>query len=328
MPHSGETLRGAPPTGPGASAPLGDPEAMRLDELEVEGGLRLRIAVADPAGTPRASLVLLHGRTEFIEKYAEVIRRLTSAGYRVFTLDWRGQGLSHRLLADRRKGHLERYDDLLGDLDLFLERVVAPAREGPLVMLAHSMGGHVGLCHLYRDRGRFDGAIFASPLWDLRFYGARRLGVELLVGSLCILGAGGRYVPGMSDYDPANMPFDDNPLTGDRRRYQRTRDLLAADPRLALGGPTLGWLRATLRSVAGLKRLIQCEPLELPLLVLSGQKDLMIDVASHRCYAARLARAEYVGYPEGRHELLQETDDIFEDALARVLAFVERLAGG
>ncbi|MBU6474220.1 MAG: alpha/beta hydrolase, partial [Alphaproteobacteria bacterium] len=68
-------------------------------------GNRLRTAIfeAEAGRSHRGVCVLLSGQTEFIEKYGEVIGELCARGFRVATLDWRGQGASRRALPDPLK---------------------------------------------------------------------------------------------------------------------------------------------------------------------------------------------------------------------------------
>ena len=93
-------------------------------------GARLRAALFTPTGTARGSVVLSGGRSEPIEKYAEVIAELLGRGFAVLVHDWRGQGLSHRELPDRLKGHAKGYETYLGDykslLDAFEPRLPKP----------------------------------------------------------------------------------------------------------------------------------------------------------------------------------------------------------
>ena len=84
--------------------------------------------------------MLLHGQTEFIEKYGEVIGELQARGFTVATFDWRGQGLSSRLTADSRKSHIKDFREYDEDLATFLEQVVKPLGAGAPLGLAHSMG--------------------------------------------------------------------------------------------------------------------------------------------------------------------------------------------
>ena len=88
-------------------------------------GARLRYACWNVPGTGvvKGSVVLLTGRGEFIEKYAtEVVGELLGRGYCVYAMDWRGQGLSDRALADRNKGHVDNFSTYMADLQLFLTK--------------------------------------------------------------------------------------------------------------------------------------------------------------------------------------------------------------
>ena len=49
--------------------------------------------------------------------------------------------------------------------------------------------------------------------------------------------------------------FASNFVTHDERRYRFTEDWFTADPRLTLGGPTLGWSRQAVRSMAAVHAL-------------------------------------------------------------------------
>ena len=60
-------------------------------------------------------MILSGGRTEPIEKYYETASELTARGFVVLCHDWRGQGLSWRLLPDRLKGHAAGSDDFVTD---------------------------------------------------------------------------------------------------------------------------------------------------------------------------------------------------------------------
>lgn len=114
------------------------PENRTEGFFETHDGLKLRYAVfRSSAPSPRAIVVLLHGRNEFIEKYYETIRDLTDKGLWVATFDLRGQGNSDRMLKKRHYGHVRRFIDYEHDLDTFLEKVVLPDTRLPFYILAH-----------------------------------------------------------------------------------------------------------------------------------------------------------------------------------------------
>ncbi len=111
--------------------------------LDLPDGVRLRLAHWPPPATPRATVLLLHGRTEFNEKYDETAGDLIALGFDVWSFDWRGQGLSTRVLEDRQKGHIADYDLLADDLKAVIAHIGGEAGGAGrhIVLLAHSMGG-------------------------------------------------------------------------------------------------------------------------------------------------------------------------------------------
>src|SRR6476646_418300 len=131
---------------------------------------RLRFAGWNASGTARGTVILQGGRGEFIEKYAsETVSELLGRGFAVMAMDWRGQGLSDRPLPQRHEaGYIDRFETYLGDFRLFLDTVVAPAAPRPLLVLAHSMGGHITSRYLAEQGGPFAAAVLCSPMMGLR----------------------------------------------------------------------------------------------------------------------------------------------------------------
>jgi lysophospholipase len=60
-----------------------------------------------PKEKRKGSILLLGGRSEFLEKYSEITGKLNQKGFDVYGFDWRGQGLSSRMLANRHKGFID-----------------------------------------------------------------------------------------------------------------------------------------------------------------------------------------------------------------------------
>ncbi len=270
-------------------------------------GTRLRYACWNVPGTARGSVVLQQGRAEFIEKYAtEVVGELLARGYAVFALDWRGQGLSDRLLADRDKGHIDDFAAYMADFRLFLDQVVAPAAPRPILALCHSMGGHIVLRHVAEETtGLFSALVCVSPMTGLY----RGPAIRTLTALLSPLGARDwQYMVATGPYDPSHRAFATNDVTSDERRYRFTDDWFAADPRLTLGGPTIGWLKQAQRSIDRQFAPGQLERIALPLLVVHTDADRVVAPASHGLLAARVRGARLVSIDGAKHEILMETD--------------------
>lgn len=304
------------------AAPLRRPSTVRL---RAPDGLELRAAFIRPATlVPRATAVLLTGRAEFIEKYAQTISELTDAGFAVAALDWRGQGGSSRLIPGAlARGHVRSYEGYLDDLDTLLAGASAEGLPEPLLMVATSMGGHVGLRHLAERPSGFVGAALIAPMIDINFGALPYWLVRRAAGLAVRLGRAERYAFGQRDPDHERCPFEGNPLTSSAERYAAWRALQRDHPELALGGVTFGWLEASVRSIGALKRPGWAERLDLPVLILQAGADCVVSNRAQDALAARLPRGRVVRFAGAQHDLLWETEAVRREALDTITGFLE-----
>jgi lysophospholipase len=274
------------------------------------GGARLRAALftprKPPGGRARGSVVLSGGRTEAIEKYFEVIGDFLDRGFVVLAHDWRGQGLSHRALGDALKGHADGAKPFLDDFRILLDTYAARLPK-PWVAVGHSMGGCLTLLAMASGEHRFAGAILSAPMLGVRTGGRSPATVRMLVQLSKLLGRGKRYVlndPGK----PFDDVFDTNVLTHDRRRFARACAQLAAEPKLALGAPTWGWLDFALKATAELARPERLAHITAPVIILSAEHDKLVDNAAQQAAARHLPQGKFINVPGAYHEILMETD--------------------
>ena len=315
------------------------PETRRLD---LPGGGWLRHARWHPEGAVRGTVVMLNGRSEFIEKYHPIARAWSLRGYEVVAMEWRGQGLSSRSTGEnapsRQRGYIRDYRLLLEDLRHFLAAVVHPAvsargREHRVILFAHSMGGHVALRFL-EERGSpdgpvppFDAVVLSAPMMDIynrpRWVSPRlaRVAARLVV----LAGFGRAYVPGQHDYDPERESFLTNPLTTDPDRWAIHHQWFRWKPDLVVGGVTFGWLDATFRSIDRLKRSRAGRHVTEPMLVLVPMLDHLVPSESQEALGDRYARCRVSRFPDSRHEILMEREDIRGRAWAEIDAFLDEV---
>ena len=100
------------------------------------------------------TVVHFNGRTEFIERNALVYSDLAKRGWDVWTLDWRGQGLSYRPLVGEAavRGHIDDFATYVADATRFVDSVVKLQQQRPPhVLLGHSMGGQIALRYLLAE---------------------------------------------------------------------------------------------------------------------------------------------------------------------------------
>ncbi len=250
------------------------PEGMTAEWAVGAGGARLRVALLGASGAPRGSVIISPGRTESLEKYFETAGELSARGFQVLVHDWRGQGLSQRLLADRLRGHAETFDDFAADyailLDAYQDRLPRP-----WIMLGHSMGGCLNLLTLARGESRFAAAVLCAPMLGLNLSRINRVASGPLSRLFQSFGRGGDYVMGQAKTPWAT--FATNRLTHDPDRYARQFELLRQHPDLALGGPTWGWLDSAIRCMTWLRDTPALAEIDIPVTMLSAQADLIVD---------------------------------------------------
>ena len=282
------------------------PSALELFWVRSSDGARIRVAVWQPREPARLSLLLLHGRTEFIEKYRYVAGEARRRGYRVVTFDFPGQGLSDRPLAehpsgDREAGHIDTFDRYQDAV-----RVVMAATGlltgAPPVVLAHSMGGVVALEAALRGQLPLGGLALSAPM----------LGIRAPAGAGLLAYAARARGVGAQRFRPTEPPevFATNPVTTEPAEWQRARELLGKEPLLKLGPPTWGWIAAAYEAMGRARRAGRLEALRLPVLIASAGREMIVSNGAQYRAARLIKGATHVVYGPAKHEILMETDAI------------------
>jgi lysophospholipase len=248
------------------------PPGVEVSSVPTGDGLALRVAVWRPVTRPaRGTVLLLQGRAEFIEKYLETAGELLDRRFAVVTFDWRGQGLSGRSLADGRKGHVLRFDDFRHDLDA-IATAILPAMPGPIIGLAHSMGGCIALTAAAEGWLPVERLVTAAPMIGLSVVKQERA-VRAAVRLLSLAGMAGRFVPGGEARSISTLPFEGNRLCSDPRRYARNAAIATALEAGAIGAPTIGWLDAAYRAMDRLQTPGFAARITVPTLVVAAGAD-------------------------------------------------------
>jgi lysophospholipase len=286
------------------------PEGGVAQWLTASDGVRVRAALFKPPGglaAARGSVVVSPGRGESIEKYFEVVRELQGRRFAVLIHDWRGQGLSDRLLADRLKGHAKGWRPFLSDLAMLLAQVGAQAPR-PWIALGHSMGGALTLLALTEGEDRFAAAVLSAPMLGIVTPRISPRVVRLLSALSAGLGFGAAYAQARSRHSAA-LGFAGNLLTHDADRWRRVRALSEATPELRVGDPTWGWVAFATSAIARLSRPGGIEGIAIPLTIVTAGDDRICDSGAAAKLAARAPRARCLEIPGAYHEILIETDE-------------------
>jgi lysophospholipase len=271
------------------------------------GNARLRVARWEPQGPARGTVLVVHGRAEFIEKYVELASELQQRGWRVLVLDLRGHGHSTRPLANPRKGHAADFALWIDDLRAVIDSARA-AGWPPVWGIGHSMGGQLLLRLLLQSPNILQAVALTSPMCAINLGPLPEMVGRAIAEAACRAGFSTAYGPGQSDDDVGVASFAGNRLTSDATRFAQTQMLLKADPSLALGGVTYGWLRAAFRSMQTTRRAATAD-LVLPMHIANATLDQVVRPHAADILARRLPNCS-LSHHAGQHELLKEQDAI------------------
>ncbi len=107
------------------------------------GGVRLLLQAWLPAGPdlssrpePSAAIAVVHGYGDHGGRYVWFGEAMAARGWAVYVYDLRGHGQS-----SGTRGQVKRFDDYLDDTEVFLNEVRRLQPGKPLLLLGHSMGG-------------------------------------------------------------------------------------------------------------------------------------------------------------------------------------------
>ncbi|HBF29719.1 alpha/beta hydrolase [Rhizobium sp.] len=282
-------------------------------------GAKLRYAIFKSDVTPaKGTVVLVHGRTECIEKYFETIRDLNNAGLWVATYDLRGQGLSDRALKDRLRGHVRKFSDYERDLELFLEKVVLPDTRLPLYMIGHSTGGLIALSAAPKLSGRISRLVLSAPFVGLHGEAMSAKKIFAIARLLSWIGLGGKAAP--SSGKPPN--FATNVLTSDKIRFERNTAIGMDIPELALGPPTARWLHECGKAIQRVNDPAHLTQITIPTLLLAPMLDGVVPFQAQEHLARHFRAGQLISIPGSRHEVLQEDDRYRKQALEAIYAFI------
>ena len=254
------------------------------------------------APEPAAGLVqIAHGMGEHSLRYAAFAEHLNHAGFHVYANDHRGHGRTaakQDQLGDFGAGG---WNGLVADMAQLTRHAHAAHSTLPIVLLGHSMGSFAAQQYILDHSGIIAGVILSgSASLERLFAGTAVPRDSSKPADLTALNR---------DFEPARTPFDW--LSRDPAEV----DKYVADPLCGFGVDA----QATVSMAAGGRRTV--DPAEiarirknLPIYIFAGDKDPVnhhlewLRPLGERYRAAGITDVTEKFYPDGRHEMLNETN--------------------
>ncbi len=292
--------------------------------VQTSDGLRIRAGHWRPEGEAKGTVLLFPGRTEYIEKYGLAAAEFADCGFATLTVDWRGQGLADRTLADRRLGHVENFSDFQKDVQALIRLGEQLELPKPWFLVGHSMGGAIGLRALMQGL-QVSACCFTGPMWGIQIPPLLRPLASFLSGVAPFLRLDKLLLPttALEQYVQIT-PFEDNTLTTDPDMYRMMHAQLAAQPDLALGGPTIQWLRVSLQDCAWLAQ--QPSP-ALPCITLLGSDEQIVNTDAIHDRMARWPGGELDLIKGAQHEVMMETPEIRAHVFSSMCRLFQQYGG-
>ncbi len=270
--------------------------------VKTRDGLRIRLGHWTGKGA-RGTVLLFPGRTEYIEKYGHVAGEMLARGYATLTIDWRGQGIADRLNPDRLLGHVGKFTDYQHDVAAMVDHARALGLPEPFYLLAHSMGGCIGLRSIYQGLP-VRAAAFTAPMWGIKMATHLRPTAWILSTLSRPLGLADRFAPGQDGNTYVlKTAFAENTLTSDPDMFDLMQSQLREHPDLTIGGPSLRWLNEALREMRGLAA--RPSP-DMPCVTWLGSEEQIVDSRRVHARMAKWPQGTLHLLPQARHEVLME----------------------
>ncbi|KGN30784.1 alpha/beta hydrolase [Knoellia sinensis KCTC 19936] len=277
-----------------------------------------------PATPPRAIVQIAHGMAEHAARYERFAKELVSAGYAVYAQDHRGHG---RTASPDDHGYFADHDGFataVADLSTVTEFAQAEHPGVPVVLFGHSMGSFLSRAYVTLHGSRLAGLILSGTAGDPGPLAAVGKRVAALQGRI----RGRKHRSGLMDkltFGQFNTKFKPNRTQFDwLSRDHAEVDKYIADP-LCGNVFSAGFFADLLHGIQQINKpsAYAAVPTDLPVFVFSGELDPVGDngkgprEVADRLRAAGVTDVTTTMHPEGRHEMLNETnrDEVVADVL-------------
>jgi lysophospholipase len=267
-------------------------------------------------------LVILPGRSEPVEKYAEVIHDLaqTDSGKKMnfFLMDHRGQGSSERMAALSDMGYVDQFQNYVRDLDTFLKFENLDKKCEKKFMLAHSMGAGIATAFLLEHQNYFDKVALSSPMLKIMTkpyaYGVARAIVE----ASTLAGRGAKFAVGQKGFNPAEN-FEENKFTSSLPRFKMTMAIYELYPKTKLGGVSNKWVLEVMKGTNKLRS--RYHEISTPLRVYHAGLEAYSWPVEMIKFCDEAVNCKRTFFPNSKHEVLMDQDETRKVIIASLNEF-------
>ncbi len=272
------------------------------------------------ADSPRGVIVISHGFTESIAKFAEAIYYMLQAGYEVWGVDHRGHGRSFRRSSSPLVVHVDHFSDYAEDLlHLIKTRIRPAAGDLPLYLFGHSMGGCIAAQIIEREPALFQKAVLSSPMFGLNL---GKIPIPAAYLFALVKGAGNRGMEPLMPVRAEEERYEDS-AGNCEVRFRWYSGKKREDVNLQTCAASSQWGREAVLGCRQATDRKQTGRIRIPVLVLQAGNDTYVDNAAQDRFCSQVPSSRLVRLGGMRHELYMCPEEKQIEYWERIFAFLE-----
>lgn len=298
------------------------PDEWRWDSFTPQQGVKLRTGLID-ADNAKGTVIVVPGFTAPIEMLMREIVKINAAGYRVASIEYRGQGESWRPLANPEKGYVESFAQLGQELAAFAQQV--RHQDKPLFFYSVSKGAHITMRMAGEQDPRADGYALIVPMIQVSTGDSDYSTMGTVAGLWRSIGLGSMYAPGQTTWPSGELVFGKPiPCNSNPHTAQTREALFAARKTLRTNGVTMGWLAEASASTEVLLSPQHKAAISQPVKMFTAGVDALVNTDVAQQFCDSLVHCEYTHFAEARHCITRENFELYDGVVDAAIEHFDR----
>lgn len=267
---------------------------------------------------PIDTLVIIPGRGEIAHKFCEFFYTLSKLHIQAYVIFARGQATSTRLLDNKQKCHINKFEDFAKDVSLVLEK----QNISNYKLLAFSLGGLVSLDIIKNGQNKPSKAALIAPyIWPYFKLNAGLLkALAFTLGTLPLTNT--MYTPHGREYK--RLEFIGNHHSHDKSRFEYYHEYFSRHPNYTIGGPTYKFVKEAMKKQ--LELLHSKFEFSMPIYCQSAGEDKVVKTAVAKEFFERHLNdkipPKFEVIENAYHDIINESDEYRIRPLSKALEFL------
>jgi alpha-beta hydrolase superfamily lysophospholipase len=232
-------------------------------------------------------ILIIHGLGEHSGRYLKLIQDFNDKNISVFTIDIRGHGKS-----EGKRGHSPFYQQLMNDIQCFIEHVTKKIPDQKYFLYGHSFGGNLVINYSFQENKKINGIIATSPLIKPSIAPSR---IVLFMGKLfkkivpSLILSNGININGISRNMQVINDYINDPLIHNKVSVQLGLDIISS----------------------GIYALENSQYITVPMIVFHGKNDGLTSYsASQKLVQNSGPNIKFIGFDDAYHEIHNEPEKV------------------